>query len=758
MKSQVSELKPAPFNHESNSALAKDPRLNGQFFENSFRGIQLLQPQVTRPVLGCFVSLIFSILAVPTFGHCETKSLESAHLNPGAVRKTYAPAAVLAMAGLQCQLYPEGGTPSKGLTVYSDDDGYARFHAVHATSKDPVQRLYLDCSDSAGKSYSYPVDLTSEETFAPRPLILANEPGIVRPALQGDPLSYTQSELIQSGYGLRPDPADSAAYTRWLTAASVEGMMLYAKRQHLAPEAKQRSTRSPSLATPKSEESEKLTSGVPQNTVVQTTDPWWVGSTLNGAPSYVASETTFNVPKGIPDGDETNAGTEIAIWTGVEGPTTALIQTGVGIQTNLFAATYDTWREYCCGNPNSNGYGGAFTPNPGDVIYAAAWYCDSQGNLNLKAARGCTFLEDMTTGAILNCTAASGSPCWSVAPVAGWVGGNDADFVIEGQSPQCCGESATAFTDFAPEVTMSGSAYSSKTDTFSQTVTSDPLVYVLNDFTNTTSHVNVTLGSTDETYFNSSQFKEVSGLANNSSAAEAIAVGPNANGSPVGVAWTLGYDADENGNYAIYQWQPASSTWTVKPGRATHIAVSPQGFPWVVNKAGQIFYWSGNSFELAPGNACASWIGVGANAFGSTYGDPWILGCHEQANGYNIYQLQGSNWVQFPGQAVKLAVGPLGPWIISKGGSVSFLLGNSLVPAPGSPCATDIAVAQIVYPFGDAFGDAWITGCNFQSTGYNIYQLQWGTWVQVPGQASQISVSPDLGVPWIVDSNGHIYK
>ena len=114
--------------------------------------------------------------------------------------------------------------------MFTDDDGYARFHAVRATASDAVQRLALDCTDSAGKSYSYSVDLTSDDTFAPRPLNLANERGTDRPALKGDPLSYSQSELIQAGYGLRPDPTDTAAYARWLAAASTPGRMLESKR------------------------------------------------------------------------------------------------------------------------------------------------------------------------------------------------------------------------------------------------------------------------------------------------------------------------------------------------------------------------------------------------------------------------------------------------------------------------------------------------------------------------------------------------
>jgi hypothetical protein len=469
------------------------------------------------------------------------------------------------------------------------------------------------------------------------------------------------------------------------------------------------------------------------------------------------------------------------------------------MNTTSLTASYGSFREYCCGDGISNNYGGAFTPNPGDNIFSQAWYCDSQGNINLNGGYGCTLLQDFTTGAALSCTVPNGSPCPSVPALAKWTSyGTDADFVIEDQTPQLFhgwkpttnytpGQIAvdkgdpyicliantnqepynhtaswapdaplTAFTDFAPEVTMTGFAYTGDLGTSVQTVISDPLVNLLVDFTNTSSHMIISLGPTAETNFTSSQFKELSGLASNAANAESIGVGPNANGSNIGDAWTLGYTANSSGDYNIYQWQ--KSGWVQKSGAATHIAVGPEGYPWVINHSGAIYYWNGSAFEPAPGNACASWISVGSNAYGSNYGDPWILGCNEGTNGYNIYQLRGSTWVQQTGQATKLTVGPIGPWIINKAGSVYYWNGTSYAEAPGSPCATDISVGPLV-GLSFPFGDAWTTGCYFQSTGYNIYQLQQnGTWVQVPGQANQISLSPDLGVPWIVDSGGHIYQ
>src|ERR1017187_7454458 len=239
------------------------------------------------------------------------------HPIPTALKKSYTPASVRALPGLQCRIYPTGSAPSLGLTVCTDDDGYARFHAVRAAAGDTVQRLTLDCTDLAGNFSSYSADLTSADTFEPRPLNLANERGTDRPALEGDPLSYTQSELIQAGYGLRPDPQkDAAAYSRWLAAALVPGRMLEIKR--------------PSSHS---------------HTVTTTEAAPWTGSALTGAPNYISTEANFNVPTAAPGGDETT-GTEIAIWNGLGGFGTGsgLIQGGVNVATNSTSASYGSWR------------------------------------------------------------------------------------------------------------------------------------------------------------------------------------------------------------------------------------------------------------------------------------------------------------------------------------------------------------------------------------------------------------------------------
>jgi hypothetical protein len=712
--------------------MAAPPKPNLAFAKGAAHGRRL--PWQTRMAAGAFLAVL---MAATTFGQGGEKvnAVAPVHPIPGTPKKSYTPASVQASPGLECKLYPTGGSPSAGLEVYTDDDGYARFHAVRAVAADAVQQLSLDCTDSAGHSSTYSVDLTSDETFAPRPLNLANERGIDRPALKGDPLSYSQSKLIKAGYGVRPDPKkDAAAYSRWLKAALVSGRQLKAKR-------------------PTSSYS---------HTVYTTEANPWVGSVLLGAPLYDYTEAQFNVPSAIPGGDETT-GTEISIWNGLGGFGTdsGLIQGGVGIVTSPTAAVYRTWREYCCGDQYSNGYGGAFTPNPGDEIYSEQYYCDANGNVNINGGYGCSFLEDETSGAVFSCVEANDSPCWSVPAIAGMTFGGSAEFIIENQTPQL-GQGNTAFTDFTPQVNMQGEAWSLSKKAY-EAVNLDPVVYLLTDFTDTTSHMNVSVSAgSEETYFSVSQWDQVGGAALSYNVPcngvggvcfpQPIAVGPSANGSPIGDPWVLGTNSIGY-DYGIYQW--VDNTWVEKPGAATQIAVSPQGVAWVIDHLGQIFYWNGSAFELAPGNGCATSIGVGPASGNDPYGTPWVIGCNggEDTNG-GIYVLNGATWVQEPGAANQIAVSPEGvPWVISVGGHIYHWNGSNWTAVTG--CATSIAVGPTTAPLAGPYGDAWAIGCG----GSNIFQFQNGTsWVQIPGAASYVSVSPDIGVPWVVNSSGQIFE
>src|SRR6202049_1159653 len=143
-------------------------------------------------------------------------------VNPGR-HAQFEPASVAVPADSNCILHPEGNQdPNESIHVNADEDGVVRFLAVRPKLPNSVQRLALDCTDANKRTKTYSIDLRSETTFKPRPFDASRTTLVVRPALTGDPRRFMPEELVNAGYGLRPDPTQNPdAYQRWLAVASV---------------------------------------------------------------------------------------------------------------------------------------------------------------------------------------------------------------------------------------------------------------------------------------------------------------------------------------------------------------------------------------------------------------------------------------------------------------------------------------------------------------------------------------------------------
>jgi hypothetical protein len=266
----------------------------------------------------------------------------------------------------------------------------------------------------------------------------------------------------------------------------------------------------------------------------------------------------------------------------------------------------------------------------------------------------------------------------------------------------------------------------------------------------------------------SAQFKRVGGTAQSNTVPcpaagyscypQSIAVGPNAHGSTLGTAWILGTAKTGAGDYYVYRRK--GSRWVRTDGAGLQIAVGIDGYPWVITHLGTIYYWNGSAFLLAPGNGCATSIGVGPKQSpgGSPYGTPWVIGCNgSSTTDGNIYQFNGSEWVLGPGAANRISVTTDGiPWVITAAGNVFYLSFSSFLPGPAGGCASSIAAGKAGF---DIDTDVWITGCGeVNNQGAKIFQLTGNfTWLQIPGVASQVAVSPDLGVAWVVTLTGEIF-
>jgi hypothetical protein len=395
----------------------------------------------------------------------------------------FVPVSVHAMAGLTCKLYANGHKQAEGITLVTDDDGYARFYAIRVDAHHPYRKQLLACRDARGATSTYAVDLGADRTFLPHPIDLKQERAQDRPALQGDPMLPSQQELISRGYGLRPDPIHApVGYARWLLAASQPARVLESKR----------------VINPKAGP-------------IVTPGSGWAGAVLTGAPRYVAVQAYMNVPTAIPGGDD-SGGTQTVFWNGLGGFNTGsgLIQSGFFLTTDSVAASYNTFREYCCNDPNGITYDGAFSPNPGDVLFVQNWYCDEDGTVDLNGGFGCSFVHDLTNGALLNCTsqstmctAAKGLPLCSIDDTVPncMTPGFSAEFIAEQTSDQH--GTPAAFTDFTPTVAITGLATSNgnvgTVGRFFEYAGTDPTTFVLTDWTNASTVLDVKISSSGDT-------------------------------------------------------------------------------------------------------------------------------------------------------------------------------------------------------------------------------------------------------------------
>jgi hypothetical protein len=129
------------------------------------------------------------------------------------------PAYAVAWPGADCTLRPEGNSDkNESLDLLADDDGIVQFYAYRLSSENPAAEQSLECTDEQGHSGTYRVDLSSATPFDE--IHVPADPSKWRPALAGSPSDYSISELIEMGYGLRPDPnTNASAYAGWLSAA-----------------------------------------------------------------------------------------------------------------------------------------------------------------------------------------------------------------------------------------------------------------------------------------------------------------------------------------------------------------------------------------------------------------------------------------------------------------------------------------------------------------------------------------------------------
>jgi hypothetical protein len=429
------------------------------------------------------------------------------------VRRSYETASVDVSGAVSCALHPQGDTdPKQAVHVAVSADGFARFSALRPASPGDVAGLTLDCTDGQGRSHSYPVDLNSPQTFARRPFDPGRAKLETRPALTGDPLGYSIKDLIDRGYGLRPDPkSDPAGYARWLRAASMPTHLLQSSGAAAPAWIRQIEDTRPSVSTPRPNAGVTVTgSGLCYGNPAGC---YWTGAILDGsyepnanpakAKYYVANEGLFTLPSITLDGGDYAGPTTMSIWTGLDNVFQSIAFIDVNGSYAVAVVVTQFHQPKASGNPASaNGASGVtFTPNLGDTIYAEEWYCDANGNPVISGGYACTFMQDLSqsNSQAWVCDKADSNVCASTWMAAGDVAhgyvGEQAEYIVENDGPQNGG--TYYWPDFAGSpITMDGSALVvtgvNTVEGLSQgggdwvNVSTDPAVQQLNDTPPTT--------------------------------------------------------------------------------------------------------------------------------------------------------------------------------------------------------------------------------------------------------------------------------
>jgi len=221
--------------------------------------------------------------------------------------------------------------------------------------------------------------------------------------------------------------------------------------------------------------------------------------------------------------------------------------------------------------------------------------------------------------------------------------------------------------------------------------------------------------------------------------AKDIAVGAN------GAVWSIG-DTPTDGSFNIQFW--TGSSWQNIDGGGVRIAVDPNGNPWVVNNANQLFRREKNRWIELPGRAKD--IGIGAN------GDVWKINLESPGAipvfGSTIQRWNGTNWVDIAGLvgADRISVGPNGqPFVVTVSGSIhEKIRAGNWQTYPGQ--ANDISIG--------ANGSIWVIGRIARGGGsYSIHKWNVDTWEEADGGGTQIAVDAE-GKPWITNHLNQIYK
>lgn len=198
-----------------------------------------------------------------------------------------------------------------------------------------------------------------------------------------------------------------------------------------------------------------------------------------------------------------------------------------------------------------------------------------------------------------------------------------------------------------------------------------------------------------------------------------------------GSIWVIGIQA-ASGGYNIRTWDSSTSTWNTVGGAAVRISVQPNGIPWVINSANNIFRWNGKAWTKMAGQG----VDIGISPAGTIY----IIGT--DGNTYKWVE-ETSTWYKVSnfGNGAQISADSYGnPWTVADVGTISAIFDDAITYA----WPADDATANEKNPY------------NFQETDAE-YPPQLVNWQVVLTSVLDIGVGPDGNV-WYTGTDKGIYQ
>lgn len=373
-----------------------------------------------------FIAILICIYfaASPSFASTTAAAAVSIPSNTAsAISVTTIPSAscTLVRAGLT------GSGASGGVDLASDSTGQVVFYAkLSGSASNDV--LSLTCQSATGAQSTTQITVQVDNSAVAMPPPAPH--GVSRPALPGDPLSYSQQELFSGGYGLRPDPvAAPGPYAQWVQQVTTPATLVTGAGVSMPGRYNQLGSTA------------------------------WSGCiTTNGGTKYEVAYAYWIVPPVTGDPGNTDPvcyniyQNTSSLWVGMDGwtGTSDVMQTGTEQDVTRYpdcdgTGDYSYWSYYAWAEFFPYAQLQVYNVNAYDEMLGEVWLCSgSDGELNSNGGYGCFYIADESTNPV---TVWEG---YGAVPSVGFKGAT-AEWIMEnpcsGSSPSSC--SQVWFADYS---------------------------------------------------------------------------------------------------------------------------------------------------------------------------------------------------------------------------------------------------------------------------------------------------------------------